>query len=134
MNHYDDRDTESDAPEFKYRFIVPADESIKDDVYRALQRRKGDTDNWPLTANLWFKAVLRISLAEVETKCDFDLFGGNDNEHLRLAWEPLWHRYLEDVGKVEEAKKYGLYYRWMTRVATAEWEHPDFLSTLIRSC
>jgi hypothetical protein len=123
MYHYDDRDTESDAPEFKYRFIVPADESIKDDVYRALQRRKGDTDNWPLTANLWFKAVLRISLAEVETKCDFDLFGGNDNENLRLAWEPLWHRYLEDVGKVEEAKKYGLYYRWMTRVATAEWEH-----------
>ena len=115
MKYDDDRDTESDAPDFKYRFLVPADESIKDDVYRALQRRKGNTDNWPLTVNLWFKAVLGISLTEAESKYDFDVFDYNDYEDLRVAWEPLWHRYLEDVGKVEETKKYGLYDRWMSQ-------------------
>ena len=113
MTWNEDTHTESDALDVKFRLLVPADESIKDDIYRDLQRCKGNTDNKSLTANLWFKAVLGFSLTEAKTKYGFDEF---DEYILQLNWVPLWHRYLEDVGKVEETKKYGLYDRWMSQI------------------
>jgi hypothetical protein len=108
LEYNEDTHTRTQALDHKFRLLVPADESIKDDIHRALQRRR-NTCAFELTVNLWFKLVLGFTPLEAKIKYDFDR---SDEHNLDLGTQKLWQRYLEDVSRVEEAKKYGLYYDW----------------------